>query len=167
MRREWYRKQQQVMHKWSPYKGIAWHRGNQRWVVQRRGKTLGTCVSHGQALAHLCHGLGVQKSALMRQSSFPKRYALARWQMLIPICQDGLPGALSSAQAHTTHSRSMFDAMSALAIVSSMSKHGPYKDLLLQAWKSRSQGVQHNYSAMHWQSSSKHAGSMPSSAQTS
>ena len=72
LRREWYRKQQQVMHKWSPYKGIAWHRGNQRWVVQRSGKTLGTFVSHGQALAHLCHGLGVQKSALMKPSSFPK-----------------------------------------------------------------------------------------------
>ena len=63
-------------------------------------------------------------------------------RILIPIFQDGLPGDLSSAQAHTTHSRSMFDAMPALEFVSIMSKYGPYKDLLLQAWKSRSQGVQ-------------------------
>ena len=36
----------------------------------------------------------------------------------------------------------MFDAMPALEFVSIMPKYGPYKDLLLQAWKSRSQGVQ-------------------------
>ena len=137
LRREWYRKQRQVMHHWSPYKGITWHCGNQRWVVQHQGKTLSTFVSHRKALAHLCQRLRVQKSVLKKPSSFPKAYALERLRILIPIFQDGLPGDLSCAKAHTSLSRCMFASMPVQEFVSIMSKYGPYKDLLLQAWKSR------------------------------
>ena len=142
LRRDYYRKQQQAMHHWSAYKHIAWHRGIQKWIVQHQGKTLGTFVSHGKALAHACQRLGVQKFALKKPSKFPKAYALERFRILIPIFQHGLQGDLSSARAHTTHSRYMFVAMPVMEFVSIMSKYGPYKDLLLQAWESRGQGVQ-------------------------
>ena len=141
LRREWYRKKQQAMHHWSPYKNISWHCRIQRWVVQHQGKTLGTFMSQRQALSHLCQCLGVEKFALKKPSSFPRAYALKRLQILMPIFQDGVPGDLSSAQAHANHSRFMFVALPVLEFVSIMSKYGPYKDLLLQAWESKGQEV--------------------------
>ena len=142
LRREFYRKQLEAKHHWSAYKHIAWHRGIQLWIVQHQGKTWGTFKSHAKALTHICQRLGVEKSALKKPSKFPKAYSLERFRILIPIFQHGLQGDLASARAHTTHSRYMFVALPVLEFVSIMSKYGPYKDLLLQAWESRGQGVQ-------------------------
>ena len=85
LRRDFYRKQQQVMHHWSAYKYIAWHCGIQKWIVQQKKKTVGAFRSHRKALKHVCQRLGVQKSALKKRSNFPKAYALERLRILLPI----------------------------------------------------------------------------------
>ena len=124
-----------AMQHWSSYRGVSWHRGNQKWVAQHGGKTLGAFKSQRECAAFLSRRLGVPLSSLKRPIKVPRLFALKRLHLLMPLFQHGLPGDLASAIQHQKCSKSMFVAEPVLEFVSIMSKYGPFKDKLFTAWR--------------------------------
>ena len=129
-----------VVMKWSSYMGVSWHRGNQKWIAQHGGKTLGAFKSQEEAALCLSRCRGVPKDSLSKSSKIPRQYAVKRFRMLMPVFQDGLPGDLSSATQHAKDSASMFSAEPVLEFVSILSKYGPFKDSLYAAWRNDCKG---------------------------
>jgi len=124
------------------YRGVAWHRRNRKWIAQAHGKTLGVFKTQLKAAATVSRCLGVEVKSLKKAVHIPKAYAMRRFQLILPIFQHSTPGDLASARAHAVSSRDMFASEPVLEFVSLMSKYGPFKDVLHQAWQaSRCQGA--------------------------
>ena len=122
----------------SRYRGVCWHRGNQKWIIQHAGKTLGAYLTQEHAATELSRRLGVEKQSLRKKRvKFPKPYAIKRLQLMMPIFQSGVPGDLESAIEHVSKSRSMFREEPVFNIISVMSKYKPFKECLLSAWQAQ------------------------------
>ena len=125
---------------WSCYKGVSWHRGNQKWVAQHRprrchnAETLGVFDTQLAAARAMSRRLGVTVKSLKKPRKIPRQYAIQRIRLLAPVFQSAMPGDLSSAMQHGKKSARMFAAEPVLEFVSIMSKYGPFKDSLLAAW---------------------------------
>jgi len=126
------------------YRGVTWHRNSRRWIGQAEGVTLGVFKTQLKAAAAVSRSLGVEVKSLKKAVCIPKAYAIKRFQLMMPIFQHSTPGDLASARTHTVSSHDMFASMPVLEFVSMMSKYGPFKDALHQAWQawqaSRRQG---------------------------
>lgn len=124
------------------YRGVAWHRRNRKWIAQAHRTTLGVFKTQLKAAAAVSKCLGVEVKSLQKEIHIPKAYAVRRFQIIMPIFQHNIPGDLKSAQAHAVLAHDMFAAEPVLEFVSIMSKYGPFKDALHQAWQaSRCQGA--------------------------
>ena len=134
-----------VVMKRSSYMGVSWHRGNQKWIAQHGGMTLGTFMSQDEAALCLSRRRGAPKDSLKRRSRVPRQYAVNRFRMLMPVFQHGLQGDIASAIQHRKDSASMFSAEPVLDFVSILSKYGPFKNCLYAAWR-------HDRKGKRWQS---------------
>ena len=124
------------------YRGVAWHKGAQKFIAQARGQTLGTFTSQLRAAQAASSFLGVSVKSLHKRVKMPAAYTLQRMKLLCPVFQHSLPGDLASATAHEVSSARMFRAEPALRTISLLGKYGPFKDALRTSWEeSRCQGV--------------------------
>ena len=119
----------------SSFKGVSWHKRNQRWSAQIQGRTLGSFACPIKAADVVAKRLGVQRKTLKKHIKIPKSYVLKRFQIIMPIVQNGVPADLQSAKEHNSNlSHDMFAAERVLEFTSVMSKYDPYKVCLLESW---------------------------------
>ena len=98
-----------LMH-WSCYKGVSWHRGNQKWVAQYAKETLGAFDTQKAAAKAMSRRLGVTVESLKKPRKIPQQYVMKRIRLLAPVFQDAMPGDLLSAAQHWKKSARMFAA---------------------------------------------------------